>query len=142
MRGWKTLLVLAIAAGGGVVIGVAQANEPPTSVTADAARNGLPAGFPTDLALPAGTLRDTFRQDLDRRTLFRVTYEVADGPANLTALTDRLQTTGWAVQRNEAAGTAPMTVAAHRNGRELTLLSQPSATTATGALVTMIVIEP
>lgn len=142
MRGWKTVVLLTSAAALGMGVGAATAQDRTPAAVADASRAGLPVGFPTDLALPAGSLRDSFRQDLDRRTLFRVTYEVADGPANVTALAERLRTTGWAVQRNDATGTAPTTVAAHRNGRELTLLSRPSATTATGATLTMIVIEP
>lgn len=141
MRGWKTVALLTTAAALGVGVGAATAHDRPAEV-ADAARSGLPEGFPTDLALPAGSLRDSFRQDLDRRTLYRLTYDVVDGPANLTALADRLETSGWDVKRNQGTGKAPSTVAANRNGRELTLLSQPNATTATASTITMIVIEP
>lgn len=143
MRGWRTALLLVTATGLGLAAGVSGADRRVGAASAATAvgRDGLPEGFPTDLALPVGTKQDAYRIELDRRTLYRVTYRVADGEANLSAMADSLTKNGWDAKHSGPFANGGRAVLAHRSGRELTVTVAPIPGS-TASTYTMVDIEP
>jgi hypothetical protein len=143
MRGWKTALLLVTTTSLGLVAGVAGADRSEGAASAATAvgRDGLPEGFPADVALPKGTKQEGYRLELDRRTLYRVTYTVADGEANLTAMYDELTKSGWDVKRTGPFPNGGKAVLAHLGGRELTVTVVPIPGS-TSSTYTMVDIEP
>jgi len=143
MRGWKTALLLVTTTSLGLVAGVTGADrrEGAASAATAVGRSGLPDGFPTDLALPVGTKQEAYRVDLDRRTLYRASYTVADGEANLTAMAEQLTRNGWDLKRSGPFPNGGTSVLARRTGRELTVTVTPIPGS-TASTYTMVDIEP